>query len=151
MNAHSLSPPAARRVRAPWLWLAAAAVALVALLVRAHVNGEYDPAGEAYFANYPGELGSNLRMGAIELLVLVGLLRPWSYRHAVGRAAVALLLWLPWAALGLFACMHCGSLGSAHGLWRLIVLLGLFVAMIVSQIGGVRSRRAGADAAPGVS
>src|SRR5688500_16406430 len=96
----------------PLLWMAAAAAALVALLVSAWMRGPFDPAGSERMANYPGDLRHFLVWGAVELLVLALVLRVWSYRHTPGRAVLALVLWLPWAALSSVLCMHCGPIGG---------------------------------------
>jgi len=132
----------------PYLWMAAAAVALVGMLVQAWQGGPFDPAGRERMANYPGDLRTFLVRGAVELLVLALVLRVWSYRHAPGRAALALVLCLPWAALNSILCMHCGPIGGAHAVWLLLVAAGLLIAVIVSTIAQVRSRRTASPADP---
>lgn len=134
-------PSAPRRHIVPYVWMAAAAGALVALLGMAWMRGPFDPARQERMANHPGDLRHFLVWGAVELLVLALVLRVWSYRHAPGRAALALALCLPWAVLNALACMHCGPVGGAHAGWLLLVALGLFVAVVVSRIAQVRGRR----------
>ena len=126
--------------------MAAAAGALVGLLVLAWMRGPFDPARRERMANHPGDLRDYLVRGAVELLVLALVLRVWSYRHSRGRAALALALCLPWAALNGMACMHCGPIGGAHVGWLFLVVLGLFVAVIVSEVAHFRGRRAASRA-----
>ncbi len=127
--------------RAPVLWMLAAAVSLVALLVDAGVRGPADPAGQARMASHPGDLTHFLLVGAVELAVLTAVLRPWSYRHAPGRALLALGLWTPWALFALMVCMHCGPIGGALALWRLAMVGALSITLIVSLIGRWRAGR----------
>lgn len=148
MDPDSLRPSAPRRRIAPYLWIVAAAVALAGMLVQAGQSGPFDPAGRERMANYPGDLRTFLVRGAVELLVLAGVLRVWSYRHAPGRAALALALCLPWAMLNSVMCMHCGPIGGAHAVWLLLVAGGLFIAVIVSTVARVRSRRTASRAEP---
>jgi hypothetical protein len=150
MDPDPLRPPVRRGRLVPYLWMAAAAVALVVMLVQAWTGGPFDPAGRERMANYPGDLRTFLVRGVVELLVLALVLRVWSYRHAPGRAALALVLWLPWAALNSVACMHCGPVGGAHALWLLGVGLGLLVTLIVSLVARVRSRRTPSSRAPSI-
>jgi hypothetical protein len=148
MDPDSLRPSAPRRRIAPYLWMGAAAAALVGMLVQAWQGGPFDAAGRERMANDPGDLRTFLVRGAVELLVLALVLRVWSYRHAPGRAALALALCLPWAVLSSAVCMHCGPIGGAHAVWLLLVAAGLFVALVVSAVATVRSRRTPSPAEP---
>jgi hypothetical protein len=147
MDLRSAREWAGRRRMVPFVWMGLAAAALVALLVTARVRGPFDPSGGERMANYPGDLRHFLVWGAAELLVLALVLRVWSYRHAPGRALLALSLWLPWSVLNVVVCMHCGSIGGAHAGWLLLVAIGLFAAIVVSEVARVRSRRAASRAA----
>lgn len=144
---HAVPGSYPRRIRrAPVLWMLAAAAAQLAVLVRGHFAGEYDATAGSYGMNHPGDLPHFLRMGALELLVLTALLRPWSYRHAWGRALLALVIWIPWALFAAIACMHCGPIGGALMGWRFGVVIALSVTLIVSAIARRRAGRAKAGA-----
>jgi hypothetical protein len=105
--------------------------------------------GDSYGYNLPGELGRTVVVMVAELLVLIAVLRPWSYRHSWGRALLALLLLTPWALLNFVATMHSGRIAAVHVFW----LAGVWFAMPIATIHALemrfRSRRTAAE--PGVA
>lgn len=84
---------------------------------------------QAYGHNHEGALVQGLVFTAIELVVLLALLRPWSYDRAWGRALVTLLLLAPWTLFAMMMTMHAGGVLVLHFLWLallcVLVLLGL--------------------------
>ena len=94
--------------------------------------GRFDPSASTYGANWPGDTRSNLLWGLAETMVWMAIIRPWSYRHAWARAAVASLLFLGWGVLKILVCMHCGPIQGGRGLWLLLIGMGTGVLAIVS-------------------
>lgn len=128
-----LFPSVASRALLVW-WLAI--VLLMAL------NAAFAPAppsprgGESYGYNHPGVFWTALLLSVAELLVLLAVLRPWSYRDSWGRSLVALILLTPWTFLNFVATMHAGGVLNLHVLW----LLGAWLAMPVATIRGLELR-----------
>jgi len=84
----------------------------------------WDPAWEGtqtYGHNGPEGLRRGVQFLLIECAVLVGLLRPWSWKRSWIRAGIALVLWSPWALLSLMSSMHAGGVWVIHGMWTLFV------------------------------
>jgi hypothetical protein len=76
---------------------------------------------------------------AIEVLVLAAILRPRSYRHAWGRAALALVVSVAgvrWASLPM---AHKPPLWDCYFIWTIAVTAALFSLLVVS--GHAASRR----------
>ena len=117
----------------PCLWLAFAV-----MMIRNYLGDPYDPSLEgtaAYGHNQEGALLQGLGLSLSELIILMGIFRPWSYDRSWGRGMIAVALLLPWTALGLLSMMHSGGVFALHGLWLVIILVGALVTTIVSAVG----------------
>jgi len=116
----------------PCLWLAFAV-----MMVRNYLGDPYDPSLEgtaAYGHNQEGALLQGLGLSLSELIIVSGILRPWSYDRSWGRGIATFALLLPWTALALLSMMHSGGVFALHALWLMIVLVGVLVMTIVSAI-----------------
>ena len=120
------------------LWLAG----VLLMLKGAADPARFDATARRDHANWPGDLTANLWRSAAELLVLLALLRPWSFRHPVGWLLVALAVFLLWTAFTTLAAMHAGPISGAHVVWLHVVCLALLLALAVAAVGRMR-RRAG--------
>lgn len=123
----------------PALW---AATAL--MMARDWAGDPYDPALEGtarYGHNGDGALGFGLGLSAIELVVLVAILRPWSYDRSWGRSLVAVALLLPWTAMSMLLSMHQGGVVTLHFMWIFLALVGLVITFLVSAISVFRAPR----------
>jgi hypothetical protein len=115
-----------------------AAMALLALHRDPYV---VDPGRRGYGQNWPGDLSNAMWLGAFEVLGLLVVLRPWSYRRSWGRALVALALFVPWTLVAAMLGMHAGSINGAHLLWRAGIVLVLLCLTIISGYEATRARR----------
>jgi hypothetical protein len=100
-----------------------------------HFRDPFDPARsgtQRYGHNTPGTLGWTLAVMAVELVVLLAILRPSTYERSWGRALGAFALYAPAALFSALFAMHAGGILAIHLLWMLVVTLGLFVLMILS-------------------
>ena len=116
----------------PCLWLAFAV-----MMVRNYLGDPYDPSLEgtaAYGHNQEGALLQGILFSLSELVILTGLLRPWSYNRSWGRGMVAVALLLPWTALAVVSMMHSGGVFALHALWLMVVLVGVVVLTLVSAL-----------------
>ena len=116
---------------------------LAAMTLRALHRDPYvvDPRRRGNGQNWPGDLSTELWLGAAELLVLFLILRPWSYRRSWGRALVALVLFIPWTLFTAMLGMHAGSINGAHLVWRAGVALVLLCLALISGYEAVQARR----------
>ena len=123
----------------PALWAATAF-----MMARDWAADPYDPSlvgTSSYGHNGEGALVDMLAMSAIELAVLVAILRPWSYDRSWGRALLAAALLLPWTAVSMMLSMHAGGIVLLHFMWLFLALVGLVVTFLVSAISVYRSPR----------
>jgi len=114
----------------PSLWLAFAL-----MMVRDYLGDPYDPTlvgTAAYGHNDEGALLMGLGWSFTELVIIVGILRPWSYQRSWGRGIGAVALLLPWTALSVLALMHAGGVFALHALWVMFLLVGVFITTVVS-------------------
>ena len=118
-------------------WLLPAAIALLAVVIWPRAD-RFDPTSRHYGYDWPGDLSSTIRMAAVEIVVLYGILRPWSYDRSWRRAAAAWLLLLPWSLLMLAVIMHAGHTQAGHTLWLVLMEISLFVTTVVSLVAGQR-------------
>ncbi len=105
------------------LWLL-----LVALMIQDWIADPYNPGLRgtvAYGHNQEGALFHGVLWSIAELAVLYGILRPWSFRASWGRALLACLVFLPWAAVNGMALIHSGGVFFVHALWLFLVALGV--------------------------
>ncbi len=124
------------------LWLL-----LVALMIQDWVADPYNPGlrrPATYGHNQDGALFQGMVQSTLEVAVLYGILRPWSFRASWGRALLALLLFLPWTAVSAMAVMHSGGIFVLHAFWLLVVSLSLIALALAS---GVQALVDGRDAA----
>ena len=116
----------------PCLWLAFAV-----LMVQSAVRDPYDPTltgTAAYGHNQEGALLMGLGWSLSELVILTGILRPWSYHRSWGRGLGAVALLLPWTALSILSMMHAGQIFALHALWLLVVLVAIITVTTVSIV-----------------
>jgi hypothetical protein len=132
--ARLLSSPGTRVVLG---WTALAAVLMV---LSAVFHGIAPWGSRAYGQNLPGELTRNLLMMAGEAIVLLKLLKPWSFRHSWARALLVLGLVTPYALLYLGATMHSGPISTVHALWLIGFVLVLPVVVVHALSGRFRRR-----------
>ena len=90
--------------------------------------------------NRPGDLSLYLGLTIAELLVLLLILRPATYRRSWGRALAASALLTPWTLLFLALLIHSGGIMALHFLWLAGLLVGLLALTVVSSIAAVRSK-----------
>ncbi len=129
-----LSAPGARVVLG-WTVLAAVLMVLSALS-----DGIAPRGSRAYGQNLPGELTRNLLMMAVETMVLLAILRPWSFRNSWGRASIAWVIVTPYALLYFAVTMHSGPISTAHAFWLIGFVLVLPVVVVHALAGRFRRR-----------
>jgi len=116
----------------PCLWLAFAV-----MMVRNYLGDPYDPSLEgsaAYGHNQAGALLQGLGLSLSELIIISGILRPWSYDRSWGRGIAASAILLPSTALAILSMMHSGGVFALHALWLIIILVGVLALTIVSTV-----------------
>ena len=121
---------------------------VLVFMVLNYQSDPFDPTlqGTAQYGhNHEGAIGDAIKSGLVELAVLYLVLRPWSYRHSAGRAALGLLVFLPWTFFSMILSLHAGGVVHLHLLWLLLVSAALFVTCIWSM-----AARRMADTDPGV-
>ena len=85
----------------------------------------------------PGEIGPGLVILAIEFVVLLAILRPWSYAKSFGRALVALGVFL---LVGMFFTTTCAdAFASLHSLWLLGIIAGCAAGAGLSAVASLKS------------
>ena len=122
----------------------AAALAVLAVMgLQALHRSPYvtNPRQRRYGQNWPGDLSTEITLGAWEMLALMLILRPWSYRRSWGRALFALVLAIPWTLFMAMVGMHAGSVNGAHLVWRTVIVLALLVLTTLSAVEAARARR----------
>jgi len=105
----------------PSLWIVAAICMIVA-----YYHAPLDHTAQApllHGHHAPGMLWQWILISLGELIIMLTILRPWSYHRSWGRALSAALLLLPWTLLSLLWVMHAGPLFLIHFLWVLALLL----------------------------
>lgn len=113
-----------------------------ALMTRSYLQDPYDPSRtgtSAYGHNHQGALLHGLGLSLVELIVLLAVLRPWSYLRAWPRALGALALLVPWTGLSALLTMHAGGVVALHLAWLLVLVGTLFGLAIWSAVSAVRS------------
>lgn len=80
-------------------------------------------------------------LAAVEISVLVSILRPFPYRHSLGRLIVACILWWPWSIASLGAVLHQPPVVGFHAMWVLLVSGLLLVALLVNIVQIILARR----------
>ena len=131
------------RVRLRHAWLPLAFAVGVALVFEGR-DDRWDPLGQERGANGPGDLQLAFKFLVFDMLVLYGMLRPWSYHRSWRRSLAALIALAPWAFFSIFATMHTGRiLGMVAG-WQVLMVAALAITLVVSAIGAWRNRRVAA-------
>ena len=118
------------------LWPLVLGIAAVALMYMDWREDPFDPALQGtrrYGHNHDGALTQMAVWVLVELVVLYVVLGPGSASARIWRAAVALVIFVPWTLLSLAVMMHAGGIVAVHGLWLLVVCVGL-VAVLVARI-----------------
>ena len=121
----------------PCLWLT-----IALMMVRNHLGDPYTPelSGTAIYGhNPPGALLQGLIWSFSELVILMAILRPWSYRHSWTRGLGAVAILLPWAGLSVIMTMHAGGIVALHALW---IALLLVIMLVVTTVSAIASKRA---------
>ena len=80
--------------------------------------------------NRPGDLQHYLIMSLTELVLVLLILRPWSFDRSWRRALMVLVPLVPWTLLHLLVLIHSGGVMVLHFFW----LAGLLVAMLLLAI-----------------
>lgn len=111
------------------LWTAFPLAAFL-ILAAAADRADFDPTATQYGKNWPGDLQRTLVQAAIGTIVLVLILRPWSFRDSVRRLVLAVALFVPWTALNLLTSTHTGEIIGAHLFWLLMVCAGLVYGLV---------------------
>jgi hypothetical protein len=132
--------------RAEWLRhvLLPLAWAVDLLLILWGRDDRFDPLGQQFGANWPGDFRAAFGLLSLETLVLYAVVRPWSYRASWGRSVLALLLVIPWAILSFIVTMHSGRILGLLVLWRLLLIPALAITVGVSVYTARRIRRGAA-------
>ena len=84
--------------------------------------------------------------GALVLLELIGVvavLRPWSYRRSWRRAVAALGLFAPWTFIFLALLIHSGGIMLLHFFWLAGMCAWLVGLAFVSAIAALAARNGG--------
>ena len=92
-----------------------------------------------------GDLRTYVIMTAVELGVVLLLLRPWSYRRSWGRAFVTAVLLLPWSFVWLMLLAHSGGVKGLHFLWLFGLLVGCLALTAISAAFALRRRSTTAE------
>ena len=132
-----------RRFRSPLTLFAGFWIIGIVVMVRSYYGNPHDPTltgTDAYGHTQLGELARILRITAVEVLVFLLLLRPWSYQRSWMRALAGVVLLTPWLLLWGALGLHAGPTTHAHTSWLLLFWLGLTVSGIVSGVGAARAR-----------
>lgn len=90
------------------------------------------------------DLGGLLReiaLSLVELSVLLGVLRPWSYRRSWGRALTGLVLLVPWTIVFGLSAAHGGRIVGVHFLWLELTVVALLLLALGSVAAAFRERR----------
>lgn len=112
--------------------LVATAFPMAAFLILAAAvdRAGFDPSATQLDKNWPGDLQRTLVASAVETVVLVLILRPWSFRDSTGRLVLALALFAPWTAFNLLTSTHTGEIIGAHLFWLLAVCASLVYGLV---------------------
>lgn len=116
-------------------WPLAAFLVLAAAADRA----SFDATSSQDGMDWPGDLRRALIQAAIETVVLLLILRPWSFRDSVGRLVLALALFVPWTVYTLRINAHAGPILLAHWSWLVFVCVGLVWGLVA--VAGARSKQ----------
>ena len=104
-----------------------------------YLSNPHDPTltgTDRYGHTYPGELARILTVAAGEIIVLLAILRPWTYRRSWGRALLAFAVLSPWLLLWGAVGLHAGPTTHAHTAWLLLLWLGLLGAALFAFFRG---------------
>jgi len=113
----------------PFLWVIA-----VSLMMMCAAKDPFDPSlvgTAAYGHNQEGALWKGIVVTFAELVVAMGVLRPWSFYNSRWRTVTALLLFVPLSIFSLFLTMHAGSIIAVHFSWLAAInvfLLGMLIS-----------------------
>jgi hypothetical protein len=116
-------------------WPAALCALTVLLMYRDWLSDPYNPSLEGrarYGHNHEGALWQMVLWVLCEWAVLQGVLRPGGREREVWRAALALLLLLPWTYFSMFMAMHAGGIVGLHVLWLMAAVVGV-AGVLVSR------------------
>ena len=136
--------------RAPLILFAGFWIIGVLVMAGSYYANPHDPTltgVDAYGHTQVGELARILQITAVELLVFVVVLRPWSHRRSWIRAVTGLALLTPWLLLWGAVGLHSGPTTQAHTSWLLLFWVALLISAIVSGVGAARARRESREAA----
>jgi hypothetical protein len=104
----------------------------------------FDPAREEarqYGHNHEGALRDGLLLTFVELVVFLAILRPWTPARSLGRAAAALILFVPWSLGSLVLVMHAGGIMTMHAMWMLVLTAVALVCLVGRAVATLRSHR----------
>jgi hypothetical protein len=107
---------------------------LMGLAFRARMADAFDPSASAFGTNWPGDVAHVALFGAVEVAVLIAIMRPWSYRRSWGRAALAAILFAAYGLFTLLVGMHAGSILGIHALWLLALGVSMAITAFVSVL-----------------
>lgn len=100
------------------------------ILAAAVDRAQFDASATQLDKNWPGDLQRTLVASAIETVVLLLILRPWSFRDSVDRLVLALALFAPWTAFNLLTSVHAGEIVGAHLFWLVAVSASLVYGLV---------------------
>lgn len=139
----AVTPGRARAGHARWAALTIVTLACAGMMVRSWLLEPPEPSlpqVDWHGANRPGDLTRALVVLGVECLVVVGVLRPWSYGRRWRRALWAGLLLTPWT-LFLLSGLHLAPVLRILTLWNLGAVAFL-VAMATWDVVWTRRARA---------
>ena len=138
---------ARKAVSRRWSWLVACLLAaVVATLALMWLSALRDPGPTGlphdlkYLHNFPHDLRKNAVLVLIEAVVVLLLIRPWSYNRDSGRTLIAALVFTPWLLLNLVFMIHSGGIMALHTLWLLALWLSFVGVAVWSGVAGMMSR-----------
>ncbi|MEO7733557.1 MAG: hypothetical protein ABIY55_21520, partial [Kofleriaceae bacterium] len=93
--------------------------------------------------NRPGDLSAFVIMTVVELLVILAILRPWSYSRSWKRPLFAATLFMPWLLLFGAVIVHSGGIMVIHAVWLAGVWSGLVLLAVSTGLANLAARSAG--------
>lgn len=106
----------------PCLW-----IAFAVMMVRANLADPPTQGAADHGSNVEGALQVALGASFTEMLVLLGLMMPWSQSWSGGRLLLSWGIFAPWLMITALMSLHGGPVILLHLLWVLVLLGALTV------------------------